>query len=169
MNNSSDDRTEESTSGITRAGESGHPSEGVPGLNKIPRGTEMLVKRASVDPAFRQALIERRADVARDIGLVLTMAESVMLDAIPSAQLEGSSNMPRCRTRSARPFSAMATTRYRLRPHRAACSLPPWPTEREASGPTARNKLGQGRPSQVSRIWEAGAGEGWPLLCLTQF
>jgi hypothetical protein len=54
----------------------------------IPRGIEVLVKKASVDRAFRQVLLERRAEAAREIGLELTAAERAMLDAIPQAQLE---------------------------------------------------------------------------------
>lgn len=81
MNDSSDDRAGQGTQGTERAAAGGQ--------NKIPRGVEILVKRASVDSAFRQALIERRSKAAREIGLVLSVAERAMLDAVPVAQLEG--------------------------------------------------------------------------------
>ncbi|MBM4037379.1 MAG: hypothetical protein FJ290_02595 [Planctomycetes bacterium] len=54
----------------------------------IPRGIEVLVKKASVDPAFRALLLERRAGAAGEIGLALAPAEAAMLGAIPAAQLE---------------------------------------------------------------------------------
>jgi len=54
----------------------------------IPRGIEVLVKKASVDPNFRRLLLDRRAESAAEIGLELDPAEAAMLDAIPSAQLD---------------------------------------------------------------------------------
>ena len=54
----------------------------------IPRGIEVLVKKASVDPAFRAVLLERRAKAADEIGLTLTPAEVVMIDSIPAEQLQ---------------------------------------------------------------------------------
>jgi len=54
----------------------------------IPRGIEVLVKKASVDPAFRQTLLERRAEAAQDIDLDLTSSEVAMLNTIPATQLD---------------------------------------------------------------------------------
>lgn len=54
----------------------------------IPKGIEVLVKKASVDPAFKMLLLGQRADAARKIGLELDTAESLMLAAVPNAQLE---------------------------------------------------------------------------------
>jgi len=54
----------------------------------IPRGIEVLVKKASVDPAFRELLIEKRAEAAREIDLELTEAEQNMLANMPAEQLE---------------------------------------------------------------------------------
>jgi hypothetical protein len=54
----------------------------------IPRGIEVLVKKASVDPAFRALLLERRAKAAKDIYLTLGPTEAAMLNTIPAAQLE---------------------------------------------------------------------------------
>jgi hypothetical protein len=53
----------------------------------IPRGIEVLVKKASVDGAFREALMTERAEAAKRIGLQLTEAEKAMLRAIPAEQL----------------------------------------------------------------------------------
>ncbi len=57
-------------------------------LSSIPRGIEVLVKKASVDPEFRQLLLDRRAEAAREIDLELTEAEQNMLSNIPAEQLE---------------------------------------------------------------------------------
>lgn len=63
------------------------PGSGKP-VGKIPRGIEVLVKKASVDPEFKEILLERRAGAAKEIGLVLEAAEVAMLNAVPAAQLE---------------------------------------------------------------------------------
>lgn len=56
---------------------------------KIPRGLEVLIKKAAVDPAFKKLLLEKRAGAAEAIGLKLTAAEEAMLAAVPLPQLEG--------------------------------------------------------------------------------
>ncbi len=56
-------------------------------LNTIPRGVEVLVKKAAVDPAFKQLLLEERAAAAEAIALKLEPAEVAMLNAIPAKQL----------------------------------------------------------------------------------
>ena len=53
----------------------------------IPRGIEVLVKKAAVDPAFRALLLEKRAAAAESIGLRLDPTEVTMLASIPEAQL----------------------------------------------------------------------------------
>jgi TonB family protein len=55
----------------------------------IPRGIEVLIKKAAVDPAFKKLLLEKRAGAADAIGLKLTAAEQAMLAAVPLSQLEG--------------------------------------------------------------------------------
>ncbi|HOD84833.1 MAG: hypothetical protein BWX88_05177 [Planctomycetes bacterium ADurb.Bin126] len=57
-------------------------------VGQIPRGIEVLVKKAAVDPEFRTLLLERRAQAAAEIQLELTPAEAMMLTAVPAAQLE---------------------------------------------------------------------------------
>jgi len=54
----------------------------------IPRGIEVLVKKASVDAEFRALLLEKRGEAAREIGLELEPAEAAMLGAVPAVQLE---------------------------------------------------------------------------------
>jgi hypothetical protein len=54
----------------------------------VPRGLEVLVNKAAVDAAFRDALVRERAAAAARIGLVLEPAEAAMLDAIAAPQLE---------------------------------------------------------------------------------
>jgi hypothetical protein len=63
------------------------PGSGKP-LGPIPRGIEVLVKKAAVDPEFKRLLIEQRSAAAKEIGLVLEPAEAMMLAAAPAAQLE---------------------------------------------------------------------------------
>ena len=56
-------------------------------LKKVPRGVETLIKRAAIDPAFRKRLFEHRNQAAREVGLELTMAESIILGTVRDAQL----------------------------------------------------------------------------------
>jgi len=53
----------------------------------VPRGIEVLVKKAAVDPEFRELLFEERGAAAAAIELELDPAESAMLNAIPPEQL----------------------------------------------------------------------------------
>ena len=66
----------------------GRPPGSGKDVGQVPRGIEVLVKKASVDPAFRRLLLEKRAQAADEIGLKLSPAEVGMLTAIPAAQLE---------------------------------------------------------------------------------
>ena len=61
------------------------PGSGQP-IGDIPRGIEILLKKAAVDPAFQELLL-RRAGAAESIGLVLEPAEAMMLAAAPAEQL----------------------------------------------------------------------------------
>jgi hypothetical protein len=63
------------------------PGSGKP-LGPIPRGIEVLVKKASVDTAFRALLLEKRSEAAKEIDLALEPSESMMLNAVPEAQLQ---------------------------------------------------------------------------------
>lgn len=54
----------------------------------IPRGIEVLVKKAAVDPKFKALLLKERARAAKAISLELAPSEAAMLDAIPASQLE---------------------------------------------------------------------------------
>lgn len=54
----------------------------------VPRGIEILLKKAAVDPEFRQLLLEQRGGAAAAIELELTPAETAMLKSIPTEQLE---------------------------------------------------------------------------------
>jgi hypothetical protein len=66
----------------------GRPPGSGKDVGQIPRGIEVLVKKASVDPVFRRLLLDKRAKAADEIGLKLSPAEVSMLTAIPVAQLE---------------------------------------------------------------------------------
>ncbi len=56
-------------------------------LKDIPRGVEVLVKKAAVDPAFKKMLLKERAGAAEAIALELEPAEAAMLNAVPEEQL----------------------------------------------------------------------------------
>jgi hypothetical protein len=62
------------------------PGSGRP-VGAVPRGVEVLVKKAAVDPAFKKLLLEKRARAADDIALQLSPAEAAMLEAVPAEQL----------------------------------------------------------------------------------
>jgi hypothetical protein len=57
-------------------------------VGMVPRGIEVLVKKAAVDPAFRARLLTERTKAADEIGLRLEPSEVMMLNAVPAAQLE---------------------------------------------------------------------------------
>jgi len=65
----------------------GRPRKRGPGRAGIPRGIEVLIKKASLDPAFCRLLLEHRAAAAHEIELELTPSEAAILDAVPEAQL----------------------------------------------------------------------------------
>ena len=65
----------------------GRPAGSGRSIGTIPRGIEVLVKKAVVDPAFRELLFEQRGAAAAGIRLELDPAENAMLSAIPREQL----------------------------------------------------------------------------------
>lgn len=62
------------------------PGSGKP-LGPLPRGIEVLLKKAAVDPAFRKSLLENPLDAACSIGLELDPIEQAMLQTISKQQL----------------------------------------------------------------------------------
>ena len=64
------------------------PSESGQRLGPIPRGVEVLVRKASVDVEFQRLLLVERAEAAQRIDLALDPAEALMLTAVPGDQLE---------------------------------------------------------------------------------
>jgi hypothetical protein len=74
---------------LSKKEEKGVPPADTPIPRHIPRGLEVLIKKAAVDPAFKDILFEKRAGAAEAIGLKLTAAEKAMLAAVPLAHLEG--------------------------------------------------------------------------------
>jgi len=66
----------------------GRPTGSGRGTGTIPRGVEVLLKKAAVDAEFRQLLCEERVRAAEVIGLELDAAERAMLKSIPREQLE---------------------------------------------------------------------------------
>jgi acyl carrier protein len=55
---------------------------------QISQRIEVLLKKASVDPAFKAAFLELRGEAALEIGLTLEPAEATMLRLVPREQLE---------------------------------------------------------------------------------
>ena len=53
-----------------------------------PRGLEVLLKKACVDTEFRVLLLENRSAACAAIGLQLDPAETAMLNAMPTEQLD---------------------------------------------------------------------------------
>lgn len=53
----------------------------------VPVGLQTLLRMAAVDPAFRQELVQRRAEVATVAGVTLTRSEQAVLAALPDDQL----------------------------------------------------------------------------------
>lgn len=58
------------------------------GQTSFPRGIEVLLKKAVVDPEFKDLLLARRAAAAETIGLKLDPVEAMMLETAPATQLE---------------------------------------------------------------------------------
>jgi hypothetical protein len=57
-------------------------------VGEIPRGIEVLIKKASVDGKFKQLLLDQRDAAAETIGLKLDPSEVLMLRAAAAEQLE---------------------------------------------------------------------------------
>ncbi len=55
---------------------------------QIPRGIEVLTKKAAVDADFKALLLRDRAGAAAVIGLELAASEAAMLNVVPESQLE---------------------------------------------------------------------------------
>ena len=67
----------------------GRPPGGSANVVDVPRGVEVLIKKAAVDPAFKKMLLQKRAEAAEAIALKLEPAEAAMLNAVPETQLDG--------------------------------------------------------------------------------
>jgi hypothetical protein len=70
----------------------------------VPRGIEVLVKKASVDAEFRRILLDERAEAAAEIDLELTAAEAAMLSSISRQQLEAIISSTKVKPESRRIF-----------------------------------------------------------------
>jgi hypothetical protein len=66
----------------------GRPPGPGKGVGAVPRGIEVLVKKAAVDPEFKALLLAERSAAADAIRLELNEAEAAMLDSAPGTQLE---------------------------------------------------------------------------------
>jgi hypothetical protein len=66
----------------------GRPPGPGKGVGSVPRGIEVLVKKAAVDDEFKDLLLTERSGAAATIGLGLSDAEKSILDGVPGTQLE---------------------------------------------------------------------------------
>jgi len=67
----------------------GRPPGSGKDLGEVPKGIEILVKKASVDATFKDALLKLRSKAAELIELTLETSEEMMLNTIPQKLLEG--------------------------------------------------------------------------------
>lgn len=65
----------------------GRPPGSGKGIGPVPRGLEVLLKKAAVDEVFRARLLAERGASAGLIGLDLAASERALLAAVPEAQL----------------------------------------------------------------------------------
>jgi hypothetical protein len=54
----------------------------------IPRGLEILIKKASVDPEFKAELLKKREKFAEELNIQLDASEAAMLACVPVSHLE---------------------------------------------------------------------------------
>lgn len=66
----------------------GRPPGSGQAIGLVPRGIEVLVKKASVDAAFKATLLATRSKAADEIGLLLDATEAAMLDMVSAEQLK---------------------------------------------------------------------------------
>ena len=57
-------------------------------VGDVPRGVEVLIKKAAVDAEFETLLLDKRAAAAEAIALSLDPAEEAMINVVPGGQLE---------------------------------------------------------------------------------
>ena len=128
------------------------PGAGLP-IGTIPRGIEVLVKKAAVDAEFRLVLLDQRADAAAVIGLQLEPAEAMMLRAISREQLAtivARTSVPETQRRTflGQAASAMLAT---LGLASASCQLENSATHRHCSGSAAPGQGGHVRSAASGR------------------
>lgn len=51
--------------------------------NNIPRGLELLIKRASIDSEFKSALVQKRSELLKELGITLDETEKNILECVP--------------------------------------------------------------------------------------
>ncbi len=79
-------------------------------IGMIPRGLEVLIKKASIDPKFKTLLLQMRSRAAKDIDLDLDPSEKEMLDSIPIKQLEKIIDNTKVKPESRRVFLGKAAS-----------------------------------------------------------
>lgn len=88
MADSSDRSGSDDRQGIATTIVGGRPAGRLKQPVSLPRGVDILIKKAAVDLEFRALLLERRAEAAREIDLALSPAEMALLNSVPVAAIE---------------------------------------------------------------------------------
>lgn len=130
-------------------------------MSEVPRGVEVLLKKAAVDLEFRKLLLEQRAEAARTIDLELTEAECQMLAHIPTDQLETITRNTKVKPEHRAIFldsvgKLMVAARIAQESNRAIWRRVPsdHPTPDDPVGYPARGPIdGMLRPDVAARIW----------------
>ena len=135
------------------------------GISDIPRGIEVLVKKASVDPQFKALLLARRDAAAEEIDLKLDPAEAMMLRAVPAEQLETIIAGTKVDPGSRRAFlgKAAAAMLAAIGVSQVGCGCMPAPTGvRPDTQPATQPK--PPRPGETCGSTRLPKSAGWPKL-----
>lgn len=65
----------------------GRPPTSAQALRQVPRGIEVLLKKAAIDPDFRALLLSQRSKVSESISLKLDETEATVIDTLPEKSL----------------------------------------------------------------------------------
>jgi hypothetical protein len=79
-------------------------------MGTVPRGVEILLKKAAVDESFRKIFLNDRLNAADAIGLTLNPAEMAVLKAIPDSSLEQMVEVTKVQPKIRQAFMGYAAT-----------------------------------------------------------
>ncbi|MGD8718955.1 MAG: hypothetical protein PVH29_09055 [Candidatus Zixiibacteriota bacterium] len=138
---------------------------------EIPRGVEVLIKKASIDPAFKRKLIEARSGAAAIIALDLTPSERALIDNAAEDQLRAIINRTQVSPKLRPAFLGAAAATMLAALAAAGCKNPapndtPYPAPPTGINPdypptpeTAETAAGDERSADVEGTAEEPVGE----------